>query len=107
MIGWHHQLDGHEFEQARRVGDGQESLCLSPWGCKESDATEPQNRTEVVKCFPDGSVKNSACHAGDTGNTSLIPGSGRYPGVEMATSSSVLAWRIAWREEPNGLQSME
>ena len=36
MVGWHHWLDGHEFEQALRVGDGQGSLeCFSPWGCKE------------------------------------------------------------------------
>ena len=35
MVGWHHQLDGHEFEQAPRVGDGQGSLvCCSPWGHK-------------------------------------------------------------------------
>ena len=41
MVGWHHRLDGHEFEQARGVGDGQGSLaCCSPWGRKESDATE-------------------------------------------------------------------
>ena len=33
MVGWHHQLDGHEFEQALGVGDGQGSLaCCSPWG---------------------------------------------------------------------------
>ena len=33
MVGWHHQLDGHEFEQALGVVDGQESLaCCSPWG---------------------------------------------------------------------------
>ena len=33
MVGWHHRLDGHEFEQALGVGDGQESLaCCSPWG---------------------------------------------------------------------------
>ena len=38
MVGWHHQLNGHEFEQAPGVGDGQGSLvCGSPWGCKESD----------------------------------------------------------------------
>ena len=38
MVGWHHQIDGHEFEQAPGVGDGQGSLaCGSPWGCKESD----------------------------------------------------------------------
>ena len=44
MVGWHHQLDGHEFEQALGVGDGQGSLvCCSPWGCKESDMTEQLN----------------------------------------------------------------
>ena len=41
MVGWHHQLDGHEFEQAPRVNDGQGSLaCCSPWGLKESYLTE-------------------------------------------------------------------
>ena len=41
MVGWHHQLDGHEFEQARGVGDGQGSLVsCSPWGRTESDTTE-------------------------------------------------------------------
>ena len=40
MVGWYHQLDGHEFEQALGVGDGQGSLaCCSPWGHKESDMT--------------------------------------------------------------------
>ena len=34
-VGWRHPLDGHEFEQALRVGDGQESLaCCSPWDCR-------------------------------------------------------------------------
>ena len=41
MVGWHHQLDGHEFEQALGVGDRQRSqACCSPWGRKESDITE-------------------------------------------------------------------
>ena len=41
MVGWHHRLNGREFEQALGVGDGQESfVCCSPWGCKESDRTE-------------------------------------------------------------------
>ena len=41
MVGWHHRLDGHEFEHALGVGDGQESLvCYSSWGGKESDTTE-------------------------------------------------------------------
>ena len=38
MVGWHHWLNGHEFEQALRVGDGQGSLaCCSPWSCKDLD----------------------------------------------------------------------
>ena len=41
MVGWHHRLNGHEFKQAPRVGDGQGGLaCCSPWGRKESDTTE-------------------------------------------------------------------
>ena len=41
MVGWHHQLSGHEFEGTPRVGDGQGSLvCCSPWGLEESDTSE-------------------------------------------------------------------
>ena len=41
MFGWHHQLNGHEFEQAPGDGEGQGSLAsCSPWGCKELDKTE-------------------------------------------------------------------
>ena len=40
MVGWHHQLNGHEFEQASGDSEGQGSLeCRSPWICKESDIT--------------------------------------------------------------------
>ena len=47
IVGWHHLLNGHEFERAPGVGDGQGSLaCCSPWGCKESDTTERLNWTE-------------------------------------------------------------
>ena len=50
MVGWHHWLNGHEFEQAPGVGDGQGSLvCCIPWGCKESDMTEWLNWTELNK----------------------------------------------------------
>ena len=45
MVGWHHRLHGHEFEQALGVGDGQGSLVwCSPWGRKE---TQLSNRTEL------------------------------------------------------------
>ena len=50
MVGWHHRLDGHEFEQALGVGDGQGSLvCCSPWGLKESDTTVWRNWILHVK----------------------------------------------------------
>ena len=44
MVGWHHQLNGHELEQAPGVGNGMGGLvCCSPWGCKELDMTEQLN----------------------------------------------------------------
>ena len=48
MAGWHHWFDGHEFEQAPGVGDGQRGLaCCSPWGRKELDMIEWLNWTEL------------------------------------------------------------
>ena len=44
MVRYHHELDGHEFEQALGDGDGQGSLTsCSPWGCTELDTTEQLN----------------------------------------------------------------
>ena len=44
MVGWHHRLNGHEFEQALGVGAGRGSLaCCTPWGRKKSDTTEQLN----------------------------------------------------------------
>ena len=41
MVGWHHHLIGHDFEQDLGDGEGQGSLaCYSPWGCKQSHMTE-------------------------------------------------------------------
>ena len=48
MVGWHHQLNGHEFEQAPEYSEGQRRLaCCSPWGPKESDTTEQQQITSA------------------------------------------------------------
>ena len=68
MVGGHHCLDGHEFEQALGAGDGQGSLvCCSPWGLIQSHTG-----------FPGGpEVKASACSAEDLGS---ILGSGRSRG---------------------------
>ena len=51
MAGWHHQLDGHEFEWTLGVSDGQGGLvCCDSWGRKELDMTEQLNWTELSPC---------------------------------------------------------
>ena len=53
MPGWHHRFNGHEFEQALGVDDGQGSLaCCNPWDRKERDTTEGLNWTEVLVGYP-------------------------------------------------------
>ena len=53
MVGWHHCLNGHEFEQAPGVGDAQGSLtCCSPRGCIESDTTERVNSDKNDNIVP-------------------------------------------------------
>ena len=51
-------------------------------------------------------VKNLPANAGDTRDECLIPGSRRYPAVEMSNLSSILAWKIPQTEDPGGLQFM-
>ena len=52
MAGWHHQLDGHEFEQALEVTDGQGGLaCCSPWGHIELDMTELKRDDKNIDFF--------------------------------------------------------
>ena len=76
MVGWHHWLDGHEFEQAPGVDDGRGSLvCCSPWGHKELETIEQLNWTDVT------------CSAEKA----------------MAPHSSTLDWKIPWMEEPGRL----
>ena len=53
MVAWHRRLDGHEFEKAAGVGDGQGGLaCCGPWGREESDMTEQLNCVAVVLTSP-------------------------------------------------------
>ena len=50
MVGWHHQLSRHEFEQAPGDGEGQVSLvCCSPWGHKELDTSEQLNNSSLLR----------------------------------------------------------
>ena len=95
MAGWRHQLDGYEFEWTPGVGNGQGGLaCYNSWGHKESDSTEHLNWTELNgteqiynKC------KNSSFKV-------------LHLEEEMATHSSILAWKTSWTEKPGSLQSM-
>ena len=57
MAGWHHWLDGHEFEWTPGDGDGQGGLsCCDSWGCKESDMTEQLNWTYIDSFFNPGEI---------------------------------------------------
>ena len=52
MVGWHHRLSGHEFEQTLGDNEGQGSLaCCSPWAHKEADTTERLNNTTRITCL--------------------------------------------------------
>ena len=58
MVGWHHQLNGHEFEQAPGFGNGQGGLaCCSPWGRKQSDMNEQLNWTETTWTIKNERIK--------------------------------------------------
>ena len=53
MVGWHHRLNGHEFEQAQGDGEGEGSLaCCSLWGRKEPDTTELHNKMNQTHTSP-------------------------------------------------------
>ena len=55
IVGWHHELNGHESEQVPGVSEGHRSLaCCSPWSHKESDTTEQLNHSQVedAELFP-------------------------------------------------------
>ena len=76
MVGWHHQLNVHEFEQALGDGEGQGSLaCCSPWGHKKSDTTEWLNWTEL--------------NWGDKTQYSRAMKNNRYMHLEMGTQEFI------------------
>ena len=57
MVGWHHRLDGPEFEQAPGVGIGQESMmCCSRWGHKELDLTERLNIMKIIELLEENLI---------------------------------------------------
>ena len=98
MVGWHHRLNGHKFEQALGVGDGQGSLaCCSPWSRKESDTTEWLNWLTDWKNLP--AIRETWVWS--LGWEDLLE-------EGVATHSSILAWRIlmnrgAWQVTVHGV----
>ena len=84
----------HRLHTSRNQQSAQEFHSTQFWHCF------PRDRSR----FPGGSdSKEYACNAGDPG---LVPGSGRSTGEGSGYHSSILAWRIPWKKEPDGLQSM-
>ena len=77
MVGWHHRLNGHEFEQTLGGGEGQGSLtCCSPWGHTESDTTERLNNDNIWELAPqelDPSPRFPDC-SGHQGPPGPVPG---------------------------------
>ena len=112
MVGWHHRLNGHEFEHASWVGDGQRSLaCCSPWGRKESDATEcltcteglgPLVRGQQVESCDSGPQEESHSRRDQLG---WLPASVRTqqcprPHGTTSFSFSGLPWLLLWSFTP-------
>ena len=62
MVGWHHRLNRHEFEQTLGVGDGQGGLaCCGPWGREESDTTERIPFHFSLSCIGEGNGNPLQC----------------------------------------------
>ena len=78
MVGWHHGLHGHEFEQVLGDGEGQGSLaCYSPWGRQESDTTEQQQKYLIYRLTETSlAVQRLGLPASNAGGPGLIPGQG-------------------------------
>ena len=76
-------------------------MCCDSWGCKESDTTEQLNGDFVFRGFP---VAQTVRHLPTMRETQVRSLGQEYPlEKEMATHSSMLAWKIPWTEEPGGI----
>ena len=114
VVGWNHRLNGHKFEQAPGDGEGQGSqACYSPWGCKELDTTEWLNNNNNFSLINwkmgiwefKGFNEIKYIHACSVESYSLRAWEDPLE-KEMASYSSIFAWKIPWMEEPAKLPSM-
>ena len=105
MVGWHHQLNGHEFEQTLGDREGQGSLaCCSPWGRKELDTkwlnmSYWDSQVALV-------VKNPLANSGDVRDMGLTSGLGRSPRERHGHPLPYACLEIPWIKEPGRLQSV-
>ena len=99
MVGWHHRLDGHEFEQAPGVGDGQGGpACCNPRGHKESDTTEQMNRT-VPSAVQSAAVNASrSLLTPPTCECVCVPS--HFSCGHLWVSDSIMNWSIDCRKVP-------
>ena len=100
VVGWHHQLNGHEFEQALWDSEGQGSLaCCSPWGCKELDRTEQQQQQNYPQIAYQ--LWGSKLHSREP--EQLV----RVIKINMTTETDghlVAPWDILGRRHPSSMQ---
>ena len=104
MVGWHHWLKGHDFEETLGDSKGQGSLACCSLGVSKSQ-TRLSNWTAVCYCwdFPGGSVVKNLPPVQETQEMQVQPLGGEDPLEEgKAPHSSILAWKIPWTEEPGG-----
>ena len=105
MAGWHHWLDGRESGWTPGVGDGQGGLaCYDSWSRKESDTTEQLNWAELMLVY----MHVFHCIRMPAIWETWVRSLGREDPLEkeMATHSSILAWKIPWMEGSGRWQSM-
>ena len=97
MIGWHHQLNGHELEQIPGDGEGQGSpVCCSPWGCRESDTTEWLNNSNTAAATPAKSLQScpTLCDPIDGSPPgSPVPGTLQAKTLEWVAIAFSNAWK--------------
>ena len=99
MVGWHHWLSGHAFEQTLGDSEGQGSLaCCSPWARKELDTTERLNNSPALSSSPGEEKTARSCFVDGVLSSRDIVGRGGMQCACLLTiySRALLCWGIAW-----------
>ena len=118
MVVWHHQLNGHEFEQTLGDSEGQGSLtCCSPWGCRVRHRTMNNNRNqleylqEIQMHSPTLEVEDEGCWVGRSGSR-VVTFSWCLRGIQhiqlsLGSSKSRPYTSVVWGSDPRDWEDME